>query len=370
MKYNFLTVIKELSPIVRSCGRKRRVFLCRCGCGIETVCRLDKLKEGRKKSCGCGNVKHGLSKHPLYNIWKGMVQRCMNPSDSNYRNYGGRGVSVCERWFSVKNFVDDMGERPDGCSIDRIDNNGNYDPSNCRWATPRQQARNTRVNRKYKGKCLVEWAEETGISHHTIRDRLDKGWGWEDALKESVVQKSELRLKVEAAGLSFATVKSRINRGWVGDELLLPPTEAFRYKGKTAEEWSRELGRGKNFVSNRLARGWSWEKAIKTLPPDPERYQGKTALEWSRELGFSDGTVDARLRRGLSWEEAVKWKKGNHQEKFKKEKKKRRPRPGRGPWYEGKSWVDWADELGMDWDEMRLRAKRNCLKDIVKKLQG
>lgn len=132
---------------------------------------------------------HGRSHDPIYYIWQLMLARCYSASRSNYHRYGGRGITVCARWRrSFEAFLADMGERPPGMSLDRIDNNGNYEPGNCRWATRKQQARNTRANRLIthdgKTQTAMEWCEEYGLNFRTFTNRLDRdGRTVEEALK-------------------------------------------------------------------------------------------------------------------------------------------------------------------------------------------
>jgi hypothetical protein len=135
---------------------------------------------------------HGLRKHPLYRTWADMRQRCSNPLKSNYQYYGGRGIRVCERWdLSFPDFLADVGERPDGTTLDRINPDGDYEPQNCRWAPKITQANNTRFNRLliHGGlvKTLAEWARETGIREATIRRRIDVcGWTADRALTNPI----------------------------------------------------------------------------------------------------------------------------------------------------------------------------------------
>lgn len=192
MKFGRLTVVSLNTELTTT---RSAVWKCECECGKEKNIDGSSLRRGDTKSCGCyriektifTNTTHGNSKKREYPVWIGMIRRCLNPDSNSFKRYGGRGIKVCERWRdSFENFYTDMGPRPPGSSIDRIDNDGDYEPKNCRWATWIEQCRNRRNNRliEHSGKIqtLSAWAIETGIDGDSISSRLKAGWTVADAL--------------------------------------------------------------------------------------------------------------------------------------------------------------------------------------------
>lgn len=186
VRFGLLTVIERAG----SDRFGRTQWKCRCDCGQETVVALFRMKSGHTKSCGRhkpGNVKHGKSRTPTHNSWLAMKQRCDYQGHAEYQRYGGRGITVCERWKSFENFLEDMGERPSGTSIERIDVDGNYEPGNCRWAHEAEQARNRRstikVERDGVTMCVKDWCDKLGLNPNRIYGRIRRGEAPEKALR-------------------------------------------------------------------------------------------------------------------------------------------------------------------------------------------
>lgn len=181
-------------------------------------------------------IKHGLQKHSAYQVWRSLIKRCTNPTDKDWHNYGGRGITVCERWLSITSFVHDMGERPAGMTIERINNDLGYSPDNCRWATRPEQMRNTRQTRliTFNGKtqCLKDWACEIGIDRASLRQRLAK-YPLEIALtRPKRIYRREITLNGETlniaqwskkCGVNRRTLSTRFRAGWSDSKALTTP---------------------------------------------------------------------------------------------------------------------------------------------------
>ena len=191
-KWNRLEAVSFVERDLRWADHK---WLFKCDCGKDHIAGISQVRKGQTKSCGCAlidalverNVTHGLSgNHPrAYKIWKGIRQRCMNPNNGSYSDYGGRGIMVCERWEDFAAFLADMGDPPNGFSIERENVNGNYQPSNCSWQANKVQANNKRSNHAIyhdgKTKNLTEWCEIYGIEPSKVRYRLKQGWSTDKA---------------------------------------------------------------------------------------------------------------------------------------------------------------------------------------------
>lgn len=193
-KFNMLTVIEQ----AEGKSSQQLAWLCDCDCGNKKVVLGCHLKSGKTMSCGCHrkkinseiHTKHGCNRigkrTTEYTIWADMIRRCSNSSDEFYMNYGGRGISVCERWKEFVNFLADMGEKPNGYSIERKDRDGNYCPENCIWADAITQANNRSNNvvLEYDGRkqTAKQWSRELNIQYETLRKRIKNRWSAEKSL--------------------------------------------------------------------------------------------------------------------------------------------------------------------------------------------
>jgi hypothetical protein len=257
-----------LECIGRSGGGKIS-WKCQCDCGSVTCTRTSRLLSGHTRSCGClsgTSLKSRTGRVSLYKqhqrefrSWQAMRSRCLNESSDNFRLYGGRGITICEEWDSFETFLIDMGPRPDGHTLDRIDVNGNYNKSNCRWATPSQQSRNRRVNRyvEYNGErlCVAELAERVGMNANTLYIRLDDGLSIDGAVEEgrrrpkSKAKATLIDLDGKSVSLEdlskrfdikLSTLVSRLKNGWSVNEAITAPVVFRWYLTDDQSKWFRK----------------------------------------------------------------------------------------------------------------------------------
>lgn len=197
-RYGKLVVLSRAENYVSPKGGRLSQWRCKCDCGNETVVLGTNLRKGITKSCGCLRktraselcTTHGLSNRRLFNIWCGMKKRCYNQNHKFYAYYGGRGITVCDEWLhDFQAFWDWAMSNgyQDDLSIERANNSLGYTPENCRWATAKEQNRNTRQNRRItingETKTLAEWCEQCGLKYGTVYDRFRCGWTPEEALE-------------------------------------------------------------------------------------------------------------------------------------------------------------------------------------------
>jgi hypothetical protein len=191
-KFNRLLVLEA-----KLVGPAKYLALVRCDCGVEKVLDGNSVFRGHSKSCGClgkesllkRNHRHGMRHTRTYRIWLNMKNRCLNPRTACYIDYGGRGISICSEWSnSFMEFYKDMGECPPGFSIDRINNDGNYDKQNCRWADKYTQGNNTRRNTFLTvdgiTKTVSQWSRHSGLTVNTILSRIRYGWTHKDCVQK------------------------------------------------------------------------------------------------------------------------------------------------------------------------------------------
>jgi len=177
-------------------------WICRCTCGNRCLVNGRDLRHGNTHSCGCLQQEtrskgiHYKSDTSEFRIWAMMLSRCLNPKNRAYKRYGGRGITVCDRWKdSFENFFADMGDKPDKLTLDRKDNNLGYSPDNCKWATRKEQTNNHSNNRQWefrnKTQTLSQWCDELNLPYLKIANRIGKGWDIERALTQPIVSKSK-----------------------------------------------------------------------------------------------------------------------------------------------------------------------------------
>lgn len=229
--------------------RGERMWECICDCGNMCNVLSSNLRSGHTKSCGCLNrersrdrkYKHGMYGTGVYSSWQAMIQRCANPNNPFYHRYGGRGIKICDRWLSFENFYADMGDSTSGYQIDRIDNDGDYEPTNCRWSTPKENTRNRSSNIEvtYKGKtqCIAAWEEELGFKHGTLWCRLyHYNWSIDKAMTQPVMKTSRepvtfngktqsITKHAKDHGLGLTTVLNRLRIGWSLEDALTRPVK-------------------------------------------------------------------------------------------------------------------------------------------------
>lgn len=242
------------------------MWKCRCDCGQICFVAGDNIKCGNTKSCGCLSKElssrrgkkqktHGMTNSRLYNIYNGVKERCYNKNCPSYKNYGGRGIIMCDEWLDKDNgFVNFrnwsiQNGYIDKLTIDRINNNGNYEPNNCRWVTRKEQQNNRRCNTllTYKGetKSIAQWSEQLGVNHMTLRGRLARGWSVEKTLTtkpiipnkicqyNSVTYNNETYKLTEWAkrvNIDYNVLRLRIQRGWDIEKALTTPVRKKNQK--------------------------------------------------------------------------------------------------------------------------------------------
>ena len=229
------TRLVVLQRVENNSERKAR-YLCKCDCGNQITTTGKSLRTQRTKSCGCYGyevrrlavTKHGHAFTPTYRTWRGILDRCHNPNSFEYARYGGAGIYVCSRWKkNFKNFLQDMGERPEGMTIDRINNSLGYSPKNCRWSTRKEQANNKTNNRHLTLNgltlTLAQWCERLNIDRGVLQSRLSRGWADDKVLTFTTRTCASLTIDDTTKSIAewcryykinYLTVHTRIKRGW------------------------------------------------------------------------------------------------------------------------------------------------------------
>jgi len=218
LKFNKLTVSGRADNLGR-----QPAWHCVCECGGAKVVRGSHLRDGTAIDCGCGThtrrrdskVRHGMTGTPEWGAWKSMLDRCTNPNHPSWGRYGGRGIVPCKRWLKFENFYADMGPRPDGTSLDRIDNDKGYTPKNCRWATQLQQHNNksSNVHMTIDGvtRTISEWARHFGIKYSVVKTRYAKGITGIELFAASPRKPYGRRIEFDGELLTITQIAKRLN---------------------------------------------------------------------------------------------------------------------------------------------------------------
>lgn len=233
----------------------KAVWKCRCECGtIKNVSGKD-LRSGNTKSCGCYNrdkamqnpalwkPKHGLSKHPLHQVWSDIKTRCYNKKDRSYKWYGARGIKLCDVWMDFKAFYEWSIKNgyENGLTLDRINPNGNYSPDNCRWVGMKIQQNNRRNNKMLNingvSKTMSEWADEYDVNYRLVKSRIRAGWTPEKALSQRKQDIKTITIGEETktinewskiSGVNKTTIADRYNHGWEPRDAVFSPVKSRR----------------------------------------------------------------------------------------------------------------------------------------------
>ena len=349
--------------VIKENGRNKKhekMYDCICDCGVARAVSSSNLRYGTSRSCGClanelvslRSKTHGMSNTRLFSIWNGMKTRCYTKSDYHYRWYGARGISVCDDWrndfqafydWSIQNGYEE------GLSIDRIDNNGNYCPENCRWITQHEQTYNTRKNvyLTYNGetKCVSEWSDIVGISRETLYRRIKCGWSDEKVLTTPVLipETQQILLEIDGrkksiqewskiSGVSTQNIKHRLSTGLDPKVAVFEPVGSHVVHRRSDEdvkilEYSAKYGISTDLIRLRMKNGMPIEIAgskpvrgtdgacpfgiNELLTIGSETH---TLFEWAKRNGINWGTAYSRMRHGVPVEIAVSkpTKNGNH----------------------------------------------------------